>query len=65
MKFKDLTEILQALDCKKPFDTNGNFTKEGSEAYSKLIDILYSISTLTESDDIETIVKRLDEISNE
>lgn len=61
----DLSEILQVLGCKKSFKKDGNFTKTGSEKYSELIKILYSVTTLAESNDIDTIIKKLDAISNE
>lgn len=61
----DLSEILQVLGCKKPFKKDGSFTKTGSEKYSELIKILYSVAILAESNNIDTIIKKLDAISNE
>lgn len=70
---KTLEEILQELGCKKPFlnevkvDDDGYrqpFTIKGNKTYSKLVDILYAVGNLTETD-MNEAVERLDDIVNE
>lgn len=63
--FTRLDEILMKLGCKKPFCKNGEFTKRGYKAYSKLIEILYDVKKLTGRYKIYDIVEELDKISNE
>lgn len=60
-----LEDILNDLGCEKPFDENGQFTKEGNETYNKLIKLLYNVETLTGRYKINEIVEELDVISNE
>ena len=60
---KTLEEILQEyFGCKKPFrKDNGDLTKAGSQAYSKLTTLLYDIAKLTETnDEINEVVETLD-----
>lgn len=70
---KTLEDILQSLGSEKPFledvesydDGSKNpFTDSGSKAYSKLIDILYTVGTLTHTD-MNDVVEELDSICNE
>lgn len=70
---KTLEEILQEMGCKKPFLNNVEideegyrqpFTVKGNETYSKLIEILYAVGNLTETD-MNEVVERLDDITNE
>lgn len=72
---RTLEEILQEyFDCEKPFigvqntpndaDCVGDcFTKEGSEAYDRLIQLVYDIHKLTGIDS-EEMVKGLDAIAS-
>lgn len=41
-----LDSMLQQFGVKKPFKTNGEFTKAGSEAYSKLTSIMYGLDDI-------------------
>lgn len=68
-----LEEILQLLGSEEPFleelekDNEGYkqpFTDSGIIAYGKLIDILYAVGDLTDTD-MENIVETLDSIANE
>lgn len=68
-----LDEILELLGCDDPFleemkiDNEGHkqpFTDRGSIAYGKLIDILYAVGNLTDTD-VEHMVETLDSIANE
>ena len=68
-----LEEILQLLGSEEPFledvekDCDGYkqpFTDSGVISYGKLIDILYAVGNLTDTD-IESIVETLDSIANE
>ena len=68
-----LDEILELLGCDDPFleemkiDNEGHkqpFTDSGSIAYGKLIDILYAVGNLTDTD-VEHMVETLDSIANE
>lgn len=68
-----LDEILELLGSDDPFleeieiDSDGHkqpFTDSGSVAYGKLIDILYAVENLTDTD-MENIVETLDSIANE
>ena len=68
-----LEEILQLLGSEEPFleelekDNEGHkqpFTDSGIIAYGKLIDILYAVGNLTDTD-MENIVETLDSIANE
>lgn len=70
-----LEEILQALGSKNPFLVNpqksddGNLkclTVSGNKAYKKLIDIVYCIGEITETDigAINEIVECLDELTD-
>lgn len=70
---KTLEEILQMLGCKNPFlnevkvDNDGwrqSLTVKGNKTYSKLIEILYAVGNVTEVD-MEEVVERLDDITNE
>ena len=67
-----LEEILQLLGSEDPFleemekDCDGckqPFTNSGVIAYGKLIDILYAVGNLTNTD-VENIVEILDSIAN-
>lgn len=68
-----LEEILQLLGSDNPFldkvKTNEEnhkqpFTDSGIIAYGKLIDILYAVGNLTDTD-MENIVETLDSVANE
>lgn len=70
---KTLEEVLQILGSKKPFlkeiiiDVDGHkqpFTKSGSVAYGKLVDILYTIGELTNTN-VNDIIEELDNIAQE
>ena len=59
-----LEEILRIyFDCRKPFKTNGDFTKAGWNAYDKLTNSLSAVGALTGCE-IGRIVDKLDEITN-
>lgn len=68
---KTLEDILKTLGSECPFlpdmeiDNDGHrqpFTTEGSKAYGKLIDILYAVGKLTETN-MEDVVETLDNIA--
>lgn len=68
-----LEEILQLLGSEEPFfqevekDEEGHkqpFTDNGIIAYGKLIDILYAVGNLTDTD-MNDIIETLDSIANE
>lgn len=68
-----LENILNMLGGKNPFlekvevDNDGHkqpFTESGAIAYQKLIEVLYAVGELTETD-MENIVETLDSIANE
>ena len=61
---KTLEELLYIFGSKKPFDKNGEFTKNGIKAYNRMHEFLCDISILTEID-TRNICQKLDEISNE
>lgn len=61
---KTLEELLYIFGSKKPFDKNGEFTKNGIKAYNCMHEFLCDISILTEID-TRDICQKLDEISNE
>jgi hypothetical protein len=66
---KTLENILQVLGSNKPFldvadNNNDIFTESGSEAYKKLIEIIYAVGELTETD-VNDIVEEIDSIANE
>lgn len=69
----DLDEILKLLGSAEPFleeveeDFEGHkqpFTDSGAIAYGKLINILYAVGKLTETD-MENVVETLDSIAND
>lgn len=69
----NLEEILQLLGSEEPFleeverDSEGYkqpFTDSGNIAYGKLIDILYAVGNLTDTD-MENVVETLDSIAND
>lgn len=69
----DLEEILQLLGSEEPFleeverDSEGHkqpFTDSGIIAYEKLINILYAVGNLTNTD-MEKVVETLDSIAND
>lgn len=76
---KSLEQILQDnFNCEKPFlkdfkvNEDGSrepFTKKGAEAYSKLIDTLYSLDGILGMDEysdiLEDIVETLDNIADD
>lgn len=70
---KTLEDILKELGSKRPFLDNmiinedGSrqpFTKSGGKAYGKLIEILYTVGELTNTD-MNDIVEELDSIANQ
>lgn len=69
----NLEEILNVLGSKNPFlnkviinEDSGRqpFTKSGEKAYEKLIEILYAIGKLTNTD-MNDIIEELDSIANQ
>lgn len=63
---RTLEEILQHFfNCKKPFNNNGEFTKSGSKAYGKLIELIYNVGNLCDVDVNNDIVEKLDNICDD
>lgn len=55
--------ILKTLGAKTPFDNNGELTREGAEAYDKLILILGELNHIgAMSKDVDDFEKYFDEI---
>lgn len=62
---RTLEEILQHFfNCNKPFRKDGEFTCKGSIAYAQLVELLYNVGGLTETD-MNDVVETLDMIANE
>ena len=62
---RTLEEVLQHFfGCKKPFAKNGDFTAQGSKAYGKLVELLYNVGILAETD-MNDIIESLDYIVTE
>lgn len=65
---KTLEDILMDLGADKPFfdgvedDVCSSLTEEGSAAYNRLIELLYSVGQLTNVD-MEPVIKELDSIA--
>ena len=65
MHNRTLEEILQHFfGSKKPFRKDGEFTKAGSRAYAKLIELVYNVGWLT-NQDVNDTVDTLDLITHE
>jgi hypothetical protein len=62
----DLESILKNFcgEKAKIFKKNGDFTEKGYKAYTKLIQILYDVESITGNFNVSSIVDELDKIAD-